>query len=156
MVTIPSTAPEDGSFFQDAMEEVGAEFEEPVVIKRWFAGPADFLDPLYLGSDPIAATYANIYTTANITQVTQQELALGNTFYEIGDLHAEFRIPVFGAETNQGDGNPLVNVTQPGARPADQVVYRGRFYRVVGHVERPFETRTQYYRATLRQLYRNV
>ncbi len=141
MVVINQQLPDEGVFFSNAMEEVVGTFEEAVTVKRFVSvsGGND------AGGVAATVTYANIQSMANITEVTVQEIAFSNGFYSTGDLHAEFRLQVLGEESYAGDG-------QSAGRRADQVIYRGRIYKIKGHVMPVNQDGIQFYKATLSQV----
>ena len=129
----------DSDQFVRSIEECRDIFEEQVIIKRYVSDSG--------GSDAsgVAATpvYLSIKTKANITDVTARDIGNSNGLLATGDLRAEFRIPIFGGETFDGD------FQTPGRRP-DVVEYRNRDYVIVGHVFRNYIGSTTHYAAVLR------
>ena len=131
----------DESFFSDAEQECAVLFEEPCTVYRWAStsGADDAL--MTKGTD----VYNALPSTVNITEMGIEEISHSNSLYSFGDLKAEFRIPIFGEESQSGDGLTV-------GRKADQVSYRGRRYKIVGHVFNTFIGRTVFYKTVLRQI----
>jgi len=130
----------DGGFFLQAAKEVAGAFEEPMLVKRWTSAS---------GGNPahgVAATdtFLLIRCTANVTDMTPQEIYFTGSIYVAGDVRAEFRIQVFGAEAESGD-------FQTAGRKPDRVIYRNREYKFVGHVDRKKMTDRWYWVGVLRQ-----
>lgn len=130
----------DGSAWATHEREVVPVFEEPVVIKRWTGKTGGN------GADGVAATdtFTLIKTTANISDLAATDIATAGGLYILGDLQAEFRIPVYGGEAATGDA------LAAGHRP-DRATYRGRDYYFVGHVHRLNENGRVYWQGILRQ-----
>lgn len=145
--TVDMTGPEDQDMFKNHMEEVRRNFEEPVTVRRWTSNTGG--DPSQ--GVPPTENFNDIKTTANISSLSAQDVHNSNSIYNIGDLNAEFRIRIYGAESEGGDAE-FNNVSPVEGRRADRVIYRKREYRIVGHVDRIALTgQTQYYKAVLRQ-----
>lgn len=141
MVSIKQQGQIDGGFFLGAEKEVSGAFEEPIYLQRWSSASGG--DP----ADGVAKTdtFVQFRTMANVTELSAQETFLPNSIYVLGDIRAEFRIQVFGAEAGQGDNQT------PGRRP-DRVLYRNRQYYFVGHVDRKKMTDRWYWAGVLRQV----
>jgi len=138
---ITSQGFEDSDIARLSLIEVSAAFEELVFIKRWTGTT---------GGDDAAGTAATdvftlIKSHANITALEAREINFPNSIFAIGDLRAEFRVPVFGEETNTGDA-------QTAGRRSDRVLYRGREYKFVGHVLKTFQNHIWAYEVVLRQV----
>ncbi len=130
----------DGAIFSGAMKEVAGAFEEPVTVLRWTGVTAG--NP---GQGvPDTDIFQNIRTTAVIKTLTAKDTFGTAGIYVPGDLQAEFRIPVYGAEAQSGD------FLAPGTRP-DRVLYRNRAYYFVGHVDRKKLTERVFWVGILRQ-----
>jgi hypothetical protein len=145
MVMVPSTGFPDGEFFDEAMAETFQAFEEQVVIKRFSAtvggNPVDGVAP--------TKQYLSIQATALIEALTAQEIASATGFYQAGDIKAQFRQQVYGAEggANGAQGGDL----QSAGRYSDLIVFRGREYKIVGHAERIHYGGQYYWSVVLRQ-----
>lgn len=140
MVAIKQQGQIDGGMFPTAEREVAGAFEEPMLVRRWTGAS---------GGDPAqgiaqADAYTDIRCTANVTDLVAQEIYFTGSIYVAGDVRAEFRIPVYGAEAESGD-----NLTA--GRNADRVIYRNREYKFVGHVDRKKMTDRWYWVGVLRQ-----
>ncbi len=132
----------DGQLFQEGMAEVMGMLEEAVVINRF-----DSITP----GDPAAGegdtiNYVQIRTTALIESLAAQEINFPNSIYATGDLKAQFRIQVYGAE-----GAPAPGDNQAQNRRSDLVIFRGRIYRIIGHTERQHYGGVYYWSVVLRQ-----
>lgn len=141
MNTMGQTGQFDGQMLQEAMAEQTAMLEEAVIIKRFKeltnGNPAKGMGQ--------GITYTDIQTSAVIESLAAQEINFPNSIYATGDLKAQFRIQVFGAEgAAGGDG-------QDANRRSDLVVFRGRTYRIIGHVERQHYAGVYYWVAVMRQ-----
>lgn len=141
MNTMGQTGQFDGQLFQEAMAEQTAMLEEAVIIKR-------FLE--VAGGNPARGqgqviTYTDIQTSAVIESLGAQEINYPNSIYATGDLKAQFRIEVYGAEGAAGGDAQAAN------RRSDLVVFRGRTYRIIGHVEREHYAGVYYWVAVMRQ-----
>lgn len=135
----------DGEIFDDTMAELGPLLEEQVTLKRWSS---------VSGADPAAGTAGtNVYATALvqalIEALTAQELAFSNGFYITGDLRAQFRIQIYGAEG--GANGAQSGDLQTAGRVSDLIIFRGREYKIVGHPERIHYGGQYYWSAVLRQ-----
>lgn len=140
MVSIKQSGQIDGNLFNLAAREVDAAFGEPMTVKRWTGKT---------GGDQlkgIAATdtYLMIRATATVKSLQAKDVYFSGSIYVPGDVQADFLIPVYGAEAQQGD-----NLT-PGHRP-DTVIYRNREYYFVGHVDRKKLNSRWYWVGVLRQ-----
>jgi hypothetical protein len=131
----------EGDLFSKSIAEVEVLFEEAVTIKR-LTGSTGGDDS---GGVAVTPTYTQIATTANITALEAKEIMFSNATYALGDVRAEFQIPVYGPETYTGD-------LQTAGRGPDQVIYRGRIYKIVGHVMQVNFEGIQYWQAVLRQV----
>ena len=124
---------------ESSIENQG-EFEESVVLKRWKSTTG--------GSDALmqAATdvFVSIKTWASIESLSAMDIATSGNLYALGDLKGEFRLKVYGEESGSGDG-------QTAGRKADQVVYRGRTYKVVGTPDRKFLGGAWFWEVVLRK-----
>ncbi len=131
----------DGQLFQEAMAEQTAMLEEAVIIKRFkelgSGNPAKGM------GQPIV--YTDIQTSAVIESLAAQEINFPNSIYATGDLKAQFRIEVYGAEGAAGGDAQASN------RRSDLVVFRGRTYRIIGHVAREYYSGVYYWVAVMRQ-----
>ncbi len=130
----------DGGMFPDAMVEVSGAFEEPITIKRWTGTTGG--NPAH-GQAP-TDVYTTIPSRANITELAPQEIYFPGSIYVAGDIRAEIRLQVFGAEAGTGD-------FQTAGRKSDKVVYRNREYKFVGHIDRKKMTDRWYWVGVLRQ-----
>ena len=133
---------QDGRMMRDAMREVSGMFEEQLIVNQWTG---------VTGGNPqhgITATdtYTTVQTRGNVSDLSAQDVFYSNNLYVMGDLRAELRIPVFGAISRTGEDG------QAAGRKSDQVVYRGRTYYFVGHVNRIQEAGRVYWVGVLRQV----
>jgi hypothetical protein len=132
----------DALDFSEAMAEVSQSFEVPVIIRRWSSET---------GRDESSGTggianFTNISTRANISDMTAKQVIFPGSIYAIGDLHAEFRVPVYGMETHGGD-------SRTGAvDQSDHIIYRNREYVIIGHVMTPEFNGVRYWKAALREV----
>lgn len=131
----------DGQIFAEGMAEVGALVEEQVTVKRFVDITAG--DPA-LG---IGATenYTTFQTTMLMEYVTAQEINFTNSIYAAGDVRGQCAIQIFGEEGAAGGDAQAAN------RRSDQVIWRGRTYRVIGHVDRIHYGGQYYWTPVLRQ-----
>lgn len=135
----------DGEIWDDVMAELAPLVEEQVTIQR-FTGIS--------GGDPAAGTagtktYTTFLTQAAVESLSAQEYAFSNGFYIAGDLKAQFRIQIYGAEggaTGASSGD-----LQTAGRLSDLISYRERVYKIVGHPERVHFGGQYYWTAVLRQ-----
>ena len=127
--------------FQPMMAEVTALFEEAVTVLR-YTGVTAGDDSGGVADTP---AFTSIGATANITALEAKEIMFSNSTYALGDVRAEFQIPIYGPETYTGD-------EQAAGRRADEVMYRGRKYKIVGHVMTVNFSGIQYWQAVLRQV----
>lgn len=143
---IPNVGYPDGVFFDEGIAEVGAVFEEQVLIKRFVAALDDGRS--FDGVAPVKE-YTNIQATALIESMSISEMALATGFYQLGDVKAQFRQQVYGAES--GDDCQVEGDLQTAGRYSDLIVYRGREYKIVGHVNRIQFGGVYYWDTVLRQ-----
>ncbi len=141
MVVINQQLPGEGPFLTEAVNEVAGAFEEAVTILR-YTGETGGDAAAGIGATP---SFTTIYSRANITALEPKEMAQPAGFYVPGDLHAEFRIQVFGIESFNADA-------QSAGRRADQVVYLGRTYNIKGHVAPINQDGVQWWQAVLTQV----
>ena len=130
----------DGGFAKEAFRELSGIFEERVIVKCWTSKS---------GGNPkrgIKETDAfdSIRARANITEMSAREVGIGD-IYRMGDLKAEFRIPIFG-------GTSLTNDKKTKGDRPDLVVYRGREYHVVGQPFRCHLANKTHWQCILRQV----
>jgi hypothetical protein len=143
---IPSTGFPDGEIFDEFIAETFNAMEERVQIKRYQSSAGgDAVD----GVAP-TKTYALIEATALIESLSAQELAGPTDFYQIGDIRAQFKIQVYGAEGG-ANGQASSGDQQPAGRYSDLVVFRGRTYKIVGHADRIHYGGQYYWTVVLRQ-----
>ncbi len=141
MPVINQQLPGEGPFLTEAVNEVSAAFEEAVTILR-YTGESGGDAASGEGATP---AFITLYSKANITALSPEELAKPAGFYVPGDLHAEFRIQVFGIESYNAEA-------QSAGRRADQVVYLGRTYNIKGHVAPINQDGVQWWQAVLTQV----
>jgi len=141
-ITIDQTGFEDSDIAKDSFVEVARAFEEAVVVRRYNGIVGGD------GAQGIASTetFLNIQTTANITDLQARDINYPNSIYAIGDIQAEFRIEIFGGESTTGAERSY------GGRRSDRVIYRGREYKIIGHVFKVFQNYIWYFKAVLRQV----
>lgn len=126
MPSIRQTGQQDGRMARDAMREISPAIEEQLQVLQWVSQS---------GGNPqhgVANTdvYNTINTRGNVSDLTAQELFYPGSIYVAGDLHVELRIQVFGAISVAGEDG------QAAGRKSDLVLYRGRKYGFVGHINR--------------------
>lgn len=111
---------------RDAMREISPAVEEQLTVKKWTGKT---------GGNPAHGvkatdTYDLVQTRGNVSDLTAEEIFYSASVYQAGDLHVELRIQVFGAISVTGEDG------QTAGRKSDLVVYRGRDYYFVGHINR--------------------
>lgn len=140
MVSFKQQGQMDGGLFSGAMKEVAGAFEEPVTVLRW--------DSVTVGNEALGVAdtdnYLPIRATVVINELQAKDIMGSAGIYIPGDLRAEFRIPVYGAEAQAGD------YLAAGHKP-DRVMYRNRYYYFVGHVDRKKLTERVFWVGVLRQ-----
>ena len=119
---IDQRGPGDGSFMADANQEVASMLEEPVTLHRWQGNSGGDAAAGVAATD----TWKDIKVKAVVSELEAREINYPNSIYQAGDLKAEFRMRIYGGESNAGDH-------QSQGRKADEVTYRNRRYRVIGH-----------------------
>ena len=133
--------PFDSEFMRDGIRDTQSIFGEPVTIKRWQSKS---------GGNPAQGTAAtsvflSIRARAVISEMQKRDINSPSSLYAIGDLNAEFDIEVRGGESADGD-------FRASGSNADQVIYRNREYRIVGHVNRINLSGRSHWAAVLRQV----
>ncbi len=138
---IPQAGQLDGEIMADVMAEAAGLVEELTTVKR-FTGVT--------GGDPAAGkgatpTYDTYNTTALIVGLSAQEINYPGSIYAAGDLRGQFQIEIFGGEGAAGGD------AQAAGRRSDIIVFRGREYRIIGHVDRVHFGGIYYWSAVMRQ-----
>lgn len=126
MPNIRQIGQQDGRMMRDAMREVSSNFEEQLQVLQWTGQTGG--NPQH-GIAP-TDTFVTLNTRGNVSALSAQEVFFSNSVYQVGDLHVELRIQVFGAISANGEDG------QAAGRKSDRVVYRGRTYIFVGHIDR--------------------
>ena len=133
--------PVDGSFFEDAIDELDYAFGEPVTIKRWTGRSGGNEARGVADSD----AYTSIKAQAVINELQARDINYPNSIFAQGDLKIECTVELKGGETYGGD-------QAASARGADHVIYRGREYRVIGTVNRVHLHSRTHFGATMRRI----
>lgn len=141
MMGIDLRDPVDGSFFEDAIEELDYAFGEPIIVKRWTGRS---------GGDEAAGTaasdaYTNIKAQAVISELTAKDINYPGSIFAQGDLKIECTVEIKGGESYGGD-----QATSP--RGADHIIYRGREYRIIGTVNREHLHSRTHFASTMRRI----
>lgn len=146
MVMIPSAGFPDGTIMDEFMAETAQAFEEQVKVRRFTSvaggNAADGVNP--------TPTYQDINTLALIESLSAAELAASNGFYQLGDIKAQIRLQVYGAEA--GPGGSTGGDLQAAGRLSDLIVYRGRTYKILGTPERIHYGGQYYWNTVLRKV----
>lgn len=145
MVMKPNMGMPDGEFMDTALAETRDVFEEHCTIRR-FTGESAGDGAAGVAPDK---TYAEIQDTMLMEELSSQEIGGPGGQYVAGDIRGTFRIEVFGAEG--GASNGAVNGdNQAAGRYSDEIVFRGRVYRIVGHPDRIHYGGQYYWKTVLR------
>ncbi len=132
--------PVDGSFFEDAIEELDYAFGEPITVRRWTGkGAGNEARGIAAGD-----TYTNIKAQAVITEMTARDINYPGSIFAQGDMKLDCTVEIKGAESYSGD-----QASAP--RGADLILYRGREYRIIGTVNRHHLHGRTHFEATMRR-----
>ncbi len=123
-----------------AHAEVQWQLAEPVQIQRVTGTSGG--DPAR-GTKP-TETKKTINTKAVIEELESREIYYPGSIFQVGDVRAQFIVPIYGGETYSGDNDT--------PRQADDIIYRGRKYQVIGTVNRlRLNNRRSHFEAVLRR-----
>lgn len=116
----------DGGIFAEMEQEVAPMLQEMVTIKRFTS-----LTP----GDPargMGATvnFTSCSTTALAEPLTAAEINFPNSIYVAGDVRMHLLIEIFGETGMAGGDGQVAN------RRSDQIIWRGREYKIIGTPDR--------------------
>ena len=126
MPSMRQNGQQDGRMMRDAMREISPVLEEQLQVLQWVSQSGGNPQHGVANTD----TYNTINTRGNVSDLSAQEIFLPGSIYVAGDMRVELRIQVFGAISVKGEDG------QAAGRKGDLVVYRGRKYGFIGHINR--------------------
>ncbi len=145
MPNLPMTGFPDGFMFSDMEAEMAGALEEQIFVKR-FTGVTG--GDQNQGINP-TKTYITFKATMLQESLSAAEIASGNGIYQMGDIKAQITVQIFGGES--GNAGSTSGDGQTPGRYSDAILYRGREYKIVGHVQPVHLSGQIYYSTVLRQ-----
>lgn len=130
----------DGEIFGEMEQEVAGLLQELVTIKRFTSLTAG--DPAK--GEGAAVNFTSCSTTALAEPLSAAEINFPNSIYQAGDVRMHVLIEVFGATGAAGGDGQAAN------RRSDQIIWRGREYKIIGIPDRVHFGGQYYWQTVLR------